>query len=99
MTTRNGTRSLTSSPRTITTSSSTSPASEYMDAVRRDILGDEELERICMKIYKKHKRALDLIINCKNDLISRINEHCKEWARRKAKADEIVFDEGIVASA
>lgn len=39
--------------------------SEYMDAVRRDILGDEELERICMKIYKKHKRALDLIINCK----------------------------------
>lgn len=36
-----------------------------MDAVRRDILGDEELERICMKIYKKHKRALDLIINCK----------------------------------
>lgn len=28
---------------------STSPASEYMDAVRRDILGDEELERICMK--------------------------------------------------
>lgn len=68
--------------------------SEYMDAVRRDILGDEELERICMKIYKKHKRALDLIINCKNDLIPRINEHCKEWARRKAKADEIVFDEG-----
>ena len=65
-----------------------------MDAVRRDILGDEELERICMKIYKKHKRALDLIINCKNDLIPRINEHCKEWARRKAKADEIVFDEG-----
>ena len=70
-----------------------------MDAVRRDILGDEELERICMKIYKKHKRALDLIINCKNDLIPRINEHCKEWARRKAKADVIVFDEGIVASA
>lgn len=65
-----------------------------MDVVRRDILGDEEFECICMKIYKKYKRVLDLIINCKNDLIFRINEYCKEWVRWKVKDDEIVFDEG-----
>lgn len=35
--------------------------SNYMDIIRRDIVGDERLARICEQIYAKHGRALDLI--------------------------------------
>lgn len=68
--------------------------SEYMDAVRRNILGDEELERICAKIYMKHKSALDLIFECKSGMVPRISRRCREWARRHAEFNrKIMFEE------
>lgn len=38
----------------------------YIDIVRRDIVEDEELNRICNDIYNNHKNALDLIYNHSN---------------------------------
>lgn len=68
--------------------------SEYMDTVRRNILGDEKLERVCSKIYAKHKRALDLIFEYKSDMIPRISKYCREWARRNSGPNgKIMFDE------
>lgn len=33
----------------------------YVEVVRRDIVENSELDKICNEIYKKHKKALDLI--------------------------------------
>jgi len=35
----------------------------YIDILRRDIVEDTELNRICNEIYRKHRKALDLIYN------------------------------------
>ena len=32
----------------------------YANMLRRDIVGDEELKKLCQQIYVKHKTALDL---------------------------------------
>jgi len=34
----------------------------YIEILRRYLVGDSEIERLCMQIYKKHQRALDKII-------------------------------------
>ena len=39
----------------------------YIDVIRRDIVEDEKLIEVCNKIYAKHKRALDLIFEHRND--------------------------------
>lgn len=47
---------------------------QYLNILRRHILGDEELEKICNDIYFKHKRALDLIFEYKPDILNDISE-------------------------
>lgn len=47
---------------------------QYLNILRRYILGDEELEKICNDIYFKHKRALDLIFEYKPDILNDISE-------------------------
>lgn len=64
--------------------------SEYMDTVRRNILGDRDLERVCAKIYAKHKRALDLIYEHRPDAISAISDYCREWIREKSVNDKTI---------
>jgi hypothetical protein len=39
----------------------------YTDMVRRHIVGDSEITRLCQEIYRKHKRALDLIYEQRPD--------------------------------
>ncbi|MCP3027027.1 PD-(D/E)XK nuclease family protein [Halobacillus sp. A5] len=51
---------------------------QYITMVRRYIVGDEELERICREIYYKHKKALDLIFEHKPDTYSDIANDLKE---------------------
>lgn len=41
---------------------------QYIDILRRNIVGDKELEKICGDIYARHKRALDLIFEYKPDI-------------------------------
>lgn len=47
---------------------------QYIDFLRRHIVGDEALEKICGEIYAKHKRALDLIYEYKPDTLSEISK-------------------------
>ena len=46
---------------------------QYMSILRRYVVGDKELERICQDIYFKHKKALDLIFEYKPDMYSEIS--------------------------
>lgn len=39
----------------------------YVQMVRRHIVGDSEIARLCQQIYQKHKRALDLIYEHRPD--------------------------------
>ena len=39
----------------------------YIKVIRRNILEDQQLIEICNKIYNKHKRALDLIFEHRDD--------------------------------
>jgi hypothetical protein len=45
----------------------------YVDMLRRDIVNDQELDELCDKIYRKHKKALDLLFAHRTDPRSRIN--------------------------
>lgn len=40
---------------------------DYKELIRRKIVNDDELKEICNKIYKKHRRAFDLIWENKED--------------------------------
>lgn len=61
----------------------------YVDAVRRDIVGDERLVQICAEIYAKHKKALDLIFENRPDRALEIANILKDWAIEKTESGEI----------
>lgn len=63
----------------------------YVDTIRRDIVGDERLARICAEIYSKHQKALDLIFENRPDRASEIAAIFRQWAANKADAGEIIF--------
>ena len=51
----------------------------YNEILERDIMNSEdELKKICRQIYRKHKAAIDLIINKNSDLRKEIYEILKE---------------------
>jgi len=41
---------------------------QYSDAIRRHLMVDEESEELCMKLYMRHKHAIDEIIKCNPSL-------------------------------
>lgn len=45
---------------------------QYLEILRRYIVGDLDLEKICREIYYKHQKALDLIFEYKPDIFSDI---------------------------
>jgi len=47
---------------------------DYIAILRREIMPNEKLEKLCADIYKKHKYALDLIYQYKPDEISNISD-------------------------
>lgn len=63
--------------------------SNYVDAVRRNVLEDEDLTQICSSIYAKHKRALDLLFENRPDKLSDISGFCRDWAERQTKDGKI----------
>ena len=46
----------------------------YNIILKRYIVGNSEIEKVCLQIYKKHKAALDLIFQYKPDILSYISE-------------------------
>ena len=53
---------------------------DYIDCVRRRIVGDEELAERCVEIYRKHKRAIDLIMENLPDTAKTVHDYAREWA-------------------
>ncbi|MGM0409830.1 MAG: PD-(D/E)XK nuclease family protein [Bacillota bacterium] len=51
---------------------------QYKIILRRYIVGNSEIEEICRNIYKKHKKALDLIFEHKPDINLEISDELKE---------------------
>ncbi|WP_173915970.1 PD-(D/E)XK nuclease family protein [Halobacillus sp. Marseille-Q1614] len=62
---------------------------QYITTMRRYIVGDEELERVCREIYYKHKKALDLIFEYKPDIYSDIAKDLKELIKQEP---ELILD-------
>ncbi len=61
----------------------------YIDTIRRDIVGDEELARICAEIYAKHQKALDLIFENKPDKAAELATVLRKWCTEKTEAGEL----------
>ena len=61
----------------------------YIETIRRAIVGDEKLAKICADIYAKHQKALDLIFENKPDKALNLAEILKTWAIEKTDAGEI----------
>lgn len=61
----------------------------YLETVRRSIVGDERLVQICAEIYAKHKRALDLIFENRPDRALDVANIFKKWAIEKAEQGEL----------
>lgn len=65
---------------------------DYIDMLRREILMDEELQKICQRIYTEHKDALDLIFENRPDSLSIMSELYIEALTELAKEGKVVFD-------
>lgn len=65
---------------------------DYIDMLRRDILMDEELQKICQRIYTEHKDALDLIFENRPDNLSIMSELYIEALTELAKEDKVIFE-------
>ena len=63
----------------------------YIDTIRRDIVGDEKLARICAEIYAKHQKALDLIFENKPDRASQFADILHDWANMMMEKGELIY--------
>lgn len=61
----------------------------YIDTIRRDIVGDEKLAQICAEIYAKHQKALDLIFENRPDRASDLAAIILAWAKEKTANGDI----------
>lgn len=64
----------------------------YIETIRNFVLRDNtELEQACQKIYKKHRKALDLIFDSRPDMLSELNEIFHKWANEKCQQGDIIY--------
>ncbi len=61
----------------------------YIETIRRDIVGDDKLVEICAEIYAKHQKALDLIFENKPDRAYELSNIIKGWAIEKTEQGTI----------
>jgi len=59
--------------------------SQYQTILRRYVVGNSEVERIAVEIYKKHKEALDIIFQHKPDVYFELSEHLQNRLRKERK--------------
>lgn len=57
-------------------------AADYLECIRRHIVGDEELSERCIEIYSQHKRAIDLIMENLPDTAKTVHDYARDWAER-----------------
>lgn len=63
----------------------------YIETIRRDIVGDAKLARICAEIYAKHQKALDLIFENKPDRASQMADLMHAWAEMMTEKGELEY--------
>lgn len=64
----------------------------YIAAVRRHIVGDENIIELCQKVYDRHKEVLELIYeNCKTD-IAPMRAAVEGWCKKKNDEQALIFD-------
>lgn len=63
---------------------------QYIDILRRYIVKDENLEKLCTEIYFKHKRALDLIFEYKPDIHSDISNKLQSIVK---ETESLILDD------
>lgn len=56
----------------------------YCEILRREIMQDNKIVELCQKIYKDHKKALDLIYENRPDRLQNVSEYFKAWCKKKA---------------
>ncbi len=61
----------------------------YIEILRREIVGDDKLIQICSEIYAKHQKALDLIYANKLDRASEVAQVLKQWATEMSEKGEL----------
>jgi hypothetical protein len=59
----------------------------YVGMVRRSILGDPEIVRLCQLMYQKHKRAFDLIYEHRPDIQAQIRPIFEDLIRRDPRLE------------
>lgn len=64
---------------------------QYNTILKRYIVGNSEIDKICKQIYKKHSQALDLIFQYKPDVQSDISEFLEELINAQSN---LIFDSG-----
>ncbi len=65
---------------------------QYLFILRRYIVGNSEIEKICKEIYQKHAKALDLIFEYRPDMQKQIFEYLVELLK---KFDNIKIDNQV----
>ena len=66
---------------------------QYYDILRREIMDNEEIAKICQSIYAKHKMALDLIFENRDDICRQRYDLVVLLCKDAAEAGKILFNE------
>jgi len=69
---------------------------QYNTILKRYIVGNSDIEKICKQIYKKHRPALDLIFQYKPDVQSDISDYLKKLINDHSN---LIFDSGSKTTA
>jgi len=62
--------------------------SQYVEMVRRNIVEDSEIQRICQRIYEKHRRALDVLFEYRPDKASEVTTMLRELISEHENLEE-----------
>lgn len=65
---------------------------DYKKNIRRKIMDDFELKELCNKIYRKHKKAFDLIYENKEDDSYYFYNIVNEYLKKKDSENIIIYD-------
>ncbi|MCB0181364.1 MAG: PD-(D/E)XK nuclease family protein, partial [Anaerolineae bacterium] len=63
----------------------------YITMLRRHIVSDSEIAKLCQKIYRQHQQALDLILEHRPDLQSDIAEYLAMFVERDFSQHQLSF--------
>lgn len=50
----------------------------YINTIKKNVIMDQELVNLCNSIYNKHRRALDLIFENREDVVSQASNICRK---------------------